>query len=236
MTRTSTTHLTPLLGGFLFAQRHRGACSEQTAELFFDSGGLAGRAARKAREQAKVIYRLCPVLQACRAYARADPSLEGIWGGETQDERRAARHTLTGSSDMPADNEEGRRLAGLAAQLAHRDGLDAAARALRVPPATLRRAFALYGLDQPPDPASRLSASAKGGEPPWPPSARRPPATAISRRRRGSRSRSSSPSKAGLSVEPPRAARPMTPATRPPDPSPIRHESPPEPPPAKERT
>jgi WhiB family transcriptional regulator, redox-sensing transcriptional regulator len=234
MSRTSTTHQPPLLGGFLLTQRHRGACTEQTAELFFDSGGLASRAARKLQEQAKAICRLCPVLQACRAYVRADPTLEGIWGGETHDERRTAHHTST-SAWLPADNQEGRRLAGLAAQLAHRDSLDVAARTLAVPPATLRRVFALYGLTQPPDPASP-STSVKGGEPPWPPPRRPQPATTTSRRRRGSKSRSSSPSRAGPSAEPAPAVCPMTPATRPPEPPPIPPESPPRPFRAKERT
>jgi len=149
MSRTAE-HCAPTVGGFLLTQRHRGACTEDTAELFFDSGGVAGRAARKRQEQAKSICRLCPILHGCRAYARADPTLDGIWGGETEDERRTARAS---NPHLPAgDIQEGRRLAGLAAQLAHRDGLDAAARALKVPPATLRRVFALYGLD-PPDPA-----------------------------------------------------------------------------------
>jgi WhiB family redox-sensing transcriptional regulator len=164
MSRTAE-HCAPTVGGFLLTQRHRGACTEDTAELFFDSGGVAGRAARRVREQAKAICRLCPILHGCRAYARADPTLEGIWGGETQDERRTARRN--GAVPPPGDNQEGRRLAGLAAQLAHRDGLDAAARALAVPPATLRRVLALYGLDQPhpsPGPSDvRPSVTSSGG-------------------------------------------------------------------------
>jgi len=216
MSRTAE-HCAPAVGGFLLTQRHRGACTEDTAELFFDSGGLAGRAARKRQEQAKAICRLCPILHGCRAYARADPTLDGIWGGETTDERRQARR-LTAGPDLPAgDNQEGRRLAGLAAQLAHRDGLAAAARALKVPPATLRRVLVLYGLD-PPDPAGP-SASAKGGEPTWPPPGRRATSTSTTTSsRQGSRSRSSSPSRAG---PPPGPAAPTrqttrtTPATRP---------------------
>src|SRR6266540_2717235 len=149
MSRTAE-HCAPTVGGFLLTQRHRGACTENTAELFFDSGGLAGRAARKRQEQAKAICRLCPILFACRAYARADPTLEGIWGGETQDERRTARRL--GTSVPAGDNQDGRRLADLAAQLVSCRGLPAAAKALEVPPATLRRVLGLYGLDQPPIP------------------------------------------------------------------------------------
>jgi len=217
MSRTAE-HCAPALGGFLLTQRHRGACTEDTAELFFDSGGLAGRAARKREVQAKAICRLCPILHGCRAYARADPTLEGIWGGETSDERRQARRLASGPDRQAADNEEGRRLAGLAAQLAHRDGLAAAARALKVPPSTLRRVFALYGLDQPPDPAGPC-ASAKGGELAWPPPGRRATSTSTTTSsRQDSRSRSSSPSRAGPFpglAAPIRQTTPTTPATRP---------------------
>jgi WhiB family transcriptional regulator, redox-sensing transcriptional regulator len=215
MSRTAE-HCAPTVGGFLLTQRHRGACTEDTAELFFDSGGLAGRAARRVQEQAKAICRLCPILHGCRAYARADPTLDGIWGGETTDERRQARRL--GISVPPGDNQEGRRLAGLAARLAHRDGLDAAAKALKVPPATLRRVLALYGLDQPPGPAGP-PASAKGGEHPWPPPGRQATRTSTTTNsRQGSRSRSSSPSRAGPSPGPAAPARQTTsttPATRP---------------------
>jgi WhiB family redox-sensing transcriptional regulator len=154
MGRTAT-HLAPALGGFLLAQRHRAACTEETAALFFDDGRRTGRSV-KARQEAtaKAICRLCPILGTCRAYARADSSLEGIWGGETQDERHAARRNATGAGLLTGDNEQGRRLATLAARLAHRDGLDAAATALKVPPATLQRVFDLYGLEQPSSPAS----------------------------------------------------------------------------------
>jgi WhiB family transcriptional regulator, redox-sensing transcriptional regulator len=214
------------LGGFLLTQRHRGACTEQTAGLFFDDG----RGSQARHEAAKAICRLCPILYPCRAFARADLTLEGIWGGETQDERRLARRLRT--SAPAGDNPKGRRLAGLAAQLAGRRGLDAAARALNVPPATLRRVLGLYGLDQPPIPPV-FPASAKGGEPQRPP-AHRPPETPSSSPRPANRSWSSSPSRAGPSPDPNLSARPTTPATRPPDPPPIRHESPPQPAPAKE--
>jgi hypothetical protein len=37
------------------------------------------------------ICQRCPVLEQCRAYAIADPHLEGIWGGTTERERIAIR-------------------------------------------------------------------------------------------------------------------------------------------------
>jgi WhiB family redox-sensing transcriptional regulator len=91
---TTTVEAAPVLGGVLLAQRHRAACTEQTAALFFDDGRPIGRLVKARQEaMAKAICQLCPILAACRAYARADPSLDGIWGGETQDERRSARPT-----------------------------------------------------------------------------------------------------------------------------------------------
>src|SRR6266540_6623660 len=131
MSRGAATHAAPLMGGLLLAQRHRSACTEQTAALFFDDATTSGRAARAKQEAAKAICRLCPILLLCRGYARADPTLEGVWGGETQTERQLACRKPT---DLPvADNQQGRRLASLAGQRVRRDGLAAAA-AFKVPP------------------------------------------------------------------------------------------------------
>jgi WhiB family transcriptional regulator, redox-sensing transcriptional regulator len=152
MSRAAAPPTAPRLDRFLLTQRDRGACTAQTAELFFDDGQAGRKANARARQQAaKAICRLCPVLMACRAFARADPSLEGIWGGETETERRAARH----QPSPVGDNVQGRRLATIAAQRARQVGLDAAAAALSIPPATLRRVLALYGLDLPSAPAGR---------------------------------------------------------------------------------
>jgi WhiB family redox-sensing transcriptional regulator len=234
MSRTAATHLDPEVGSFLLAQRHRGACTEQTAGLFFDDGRPTGRGSKSRHEAAKAICRLCPILEACRAYAHADLTLEGVWDGETQDERRIARRRAS-ATGLPANgNEEGRRLAGWAAERARRDGLDVAARALKVPAATLRRVLDLYGLDQPPSPANP-SAAPRGGEHPWQ-SPRRSPVTATASRQRSRRSRSSSPSRAGPSPGLAAPARQTTPATRPPDQPPIPQESPSWPAQAKERT
>jgi WhiB family transcriptional regulator, redox-sensing transcriptional regulator len=233
MSRTATTHVAPQTGGFLLTQRHRGACTEQTAGLFFDDGGPAGRSAEKRQQAAKAICRLCPILHACRAYAHADPGLEGIWGGQTQAERHATRRRGADTALPAGDNEEGRRLAVVAAELTRRDGLDAAATALKVPPAELQRVLGLYGLDQPCG-AFGSPAPSKGGESASPPPRR--PATTSSSRTRGRRSRPSSPSRAGQSPGPTAPAHPRTPVTRPPDQPPIRHESPSTPARPKERT
>jgi WhiB family transcriptional regulator, redox-sensing transcriptional regulator len=142
------------VGRFLARQRFAGACDQATAELFFDDGRESGYRVRDRHQAAKAICALCPILGECRRVGRADPTLVGIWGGETGDERRHARRH--DHAPAAAGDPEGRRLAGVAAQRARRDGIDATATALRVPPATLRRVFALYGLDQPPAPPVRV--------------------------------------------------------------------------------
>jgi WhiB family redox-sensing transcriptional regulator len=218
--RTGQTPIASVqLGRFLVKQRFFGACDQATAALFFDEGRESGYRVRDRHQAAKAICRLCPILGECRLAGRADPTLVGIWGGETQDERRHARRRGLHDGLPAGDNQKGRRLAGVAAQLARRDGVDAAATALQVPPATLRRVFALYGLDQPPGPISP-SAAPKGGEPACPPPARTPAASTTQRRRRGSRSRSSLPSRAGLSpsaAPPAHQTTPATPSIWPPD-------------------
>jgi WhiB family transcriptional regulator, redox-sensing transcriptional regulator len=188
------------LDRFLLTQRHRSACTEQTAGLFFDDG----RDSTARHQAAKAICRLCPILYPCRAFARADPTLEGIWGGETQDERRLARRLHTSVPD--GDNPEGRRLAGRVAEHAHRRGLPAAARAFNVPPATLRRVLNLYGLQQPPERAGP-PAFARGGEPQRRPSAHRPPAATTSSRPRPA-GRSWSARRPGLGHHPAPVPRP----------------------------
>jgi WhiB family redox-sensing transcriptional regulator len=205
------------LGQFLVKQRFYGACTQATAELFFDYGREPGHLVRQRHQAAKAICALCPILGECRLVGRADPTLEGIWGGETEAERRQARRRGVHTNLPAGDNPEGRRLAGVAAELARRDGLDAAATAVGVPSATLRRVLALYGLRQPSDSASP-SAAPKGGEPAWPPPART--SAASTSRHRGRQLRSSSPFRAGPSPGPAPPARPTTPATpstRPPD-------------------
>ncbi len=142
------------VGAFLVKQRFSGACDQATAELFFDEGHKPGRV-RSRHQAAKAICALCPILLECRLVGRSDPSLEGIWGGETRDERRRAR----GGLPTPG-NPNGRLLAHRAFQHAQRAGLHAAADRAGVLVATLRRVFTLYGLDRQADTvASALTAA-----------------------------------------------------------------------------
>lgn len=59
-------------------------CAQTDPEAFFPTkGGYT--------EPAKRICRACPIQAACLAYALADNSLDGIWGGTTPRQRRAIR-------------------------------------------------------------------------------------------------------------------------------------------------
>jgi WhiB family transcriptional regulator, redox-sensing transcriptional regulator len=42
----------------------------------------------------KVVCRACPVREECLAYALADETLQGVWGGTTERERREMRRRV----------------------------------------------------------------------------------------------------------------------------------------------
>ena len=64
-----------------------GRCTSGNAEVFFasDSDSSADDVAT-----AKAICHPCPVRAECLAYAMQDQRLQGIWGGQTEEERKAA--------------------------------------------------------------------------------------------------------------------------------------------------
>ena len=67
----------------------RGACRQADPELFFPIAAVTGRAVRHV-EAAKAVCGLCVVRANCLSYA-LEVMPEGIWGGTTLRERRAAR-------------------------------------------------------------------------------------------------------------------------------------------------
>jgi WhiB family redox-sensing transcriptional regulator len=69
--------------------RERATCRHADPELFFPPGP-AGPALAQI-EEAKRICRSCPVRARCLDWALASGFDYGIWGGATEDERRAAR-------------------------------------------------------------------------------------------------------------------------------------------------
>ena len=69
--------------------REIAACRDADPDLFFPVG-TAGPALRQI-EEAKRICRACPAQARCLAWALDHGVGSGVWGGTTQDERRAIR-------------------------------------------------------------------------------------------------------------------------------------------------
>lgn len=69
--------------------RHRAACREEDPELFFPIGNTGP--ALLQIEEAKAVCRRCPVVDACLAWALESGQDAGVWGGLSEDERRALK-------------------------------------------------------------------------------------------------------------------------------------------------
>jgi WhiB family redox-sensing transcriptional regulator len=69
--------------------RHAAACREEDPELFFPTG-TTGPALLET-EQAKAVCRRCPVVDACLQWAMDTGQEAGVWGGLSEDERRAIK-------------------------------------------------------------------------------------------------------------------------------------------------
>jgi WhiB family transcriptional regulator, redox-sensing transcriptional regulator len=73
------------------AWRDRAACLEEDPERFFPIG-TAGPALERIAE-AKAVCRSCKVVAQCLAYALETHQDYGVWGGLSEDERRALRRS-----------------------------------------------------------------------------------------------------------------------------------------------
>jgi WhiB family transcriptional regulator, redox-sensing transcriptional regulator len=69
--------------------RHRALCRDEDPELFFPIG-TTGPALVQI-EQAKAVCRRCPVTQSCLDWALRAGQDSGVWGGLSEDERRALK-------------------------------------------------------------------------------------------------------------------------------------------------
>jgi WhiB family redox-sensing transcriptional regulator len=69
--------------------RHRAICRDEDPELFFPIGNTGP--ALLQIEQAKAVCRRCPVIQQCLAWALESGQDAGVWGGLSEDERRALK-------------------------------------------------------------------------------------------------------------------------------------------------
>jgi hypothetical protein len=113
--------------------QQRAACRDVAdPDVFFPEPGQAGR---RAATEARQMCARCPVADACRAYAAAHDEHFGIWGGQSENQRRTTLTRTRRPWARHRDAEVARLTrAGLTAdQIAHR---------LDITPRTVSRARA----------------------------------------------------------------------------------------------
>ena len=69
--------------------RHRAICRDEDPELFYPVG-TSGPALLQIAE-AKSVCRRCPVVSECLTWALESGQDAGVWGGMSEDERRALK-------------------------------------------------------------------------------------------------------------------------------------------------
>ncbi|MEJ8654751.1 WhiB family transcriptional regulator [Streptomyces sp. MS1.AVA.3] len=69
--------------------RHYAVCVEEDPELFFPVGNTGP--ALLQIEEAKAVCRRCPVMEKCLQWALESGQDSGVWGGLSEDERRAMK-------------------------------------------------------------------------------------------------------------------------------------------------
>ncbi|WP_029138744.1 WhiB family transcriptional regulator [Nakamurella lactea] len=69
--------------------RHRAICRDEDPELFFPIGN-SGPALLQIAE-AKAVCERCPVISECLSWALESGQDAGVWGGMSEDERRALK-------------------------------------------------------------------------------------------------------------------------------------------------
>ena len=69
--------------------RHKAVCREEDPELFFPVGNSGPALAQIAK--AKLVCNKCPVTHDCLAWAISSGQDAGVWGGMSEDERRALK-------------------------------------------------------------------------------------------------------------------------------------------------
>jgi WhiB family redox-sensing transcriptional regulator len=69
--------------------RHHAVCREEDPEPFFRIGNTGPPLLQS--EEAKAVSRRCPVMQQCLQWALGCGQDSGVWGGLSEDERRAMK-------------------------------------------------------------------------------------------------------------------------------------------------
>ena len=82
--------------------REHAACRDEDPELFFPTGTTGPALAQV--EQAKAVCRRCPVTAQCLQWALKHGEDAGVWGGLSEDERRAVKREMQrrGAAPRPA--------------------------------------------------------------------------------------------------------------------------------------
>lgn len=83
--------------------RHRGKCRGEDPELFFPVGN-SGPALEQIAE-AKAVCADCLVVTECLAWALESGQDAGVWGGMSEDERRALKRRNARRSPAPVKND-----------------------------------------------------------------------------------------------------------------------------------
>ena len=72
--------------------RHHAACREVDPELFFPIGNTGPALLQS--DEAKQVCRRCPVMEPCLEWAVESGQDAGVWGGMSEDERRAYKRRV----------------------------------------------------------------------------------------------------------------------------------------------
>ncbi|MFE0580220.1 WhiB family transcriptional regulator [Streptomyces sp. NPDC058874] len=85
--------------------RHNAVCREEDPELFFPIGNTGP--ALLQIEEAKAVCRRCPVMEQCLQWALEAGQDDGVWGGLSEDERRAMKRRAARNRARNARNGAG---------------------------------------------------------------------------------------------------------------------------------
>jgi WhiB family redox-sensing transcriptional regulator len=83
-------HITSGEGDMSIDWRHRAACRDEDPELFFPVGNR-GKASLMQLAEARSVCHRCTVAAPCLTWALESGQDAGVWGGMSEDERRALK-------------------------------------------------------------------------------------------------------------------------------------------------
>jgi WhiB family redox-sensing transcriptional regulator len=86
----------------------KGECVKYDHDLMFPKGEKSPEAQEQIA-QAKAVCAICPIAQKCLKWAEDEHEYSGIWGGQTEEERKARRRiTQPGMKRKVRSDSEGR--------------------------------------------------------------------------------------------------------------------------------